>query len=100
MTRIRIKSRVFNSSFRHLLNCDKRYLVLYGGAGSGKSYFIGERYFAVLGLRGVGKSSLINTLSDTESFDIANDGKICTQEIKLVTFVFNNHRFNAIILLD
>ena len=62
--------------------------------------FIGERYFAVLGLRGVGKSSLINTLSDTESFDIANDGKICTQEIKLVTFVFNNHRFNAIILLD
>lgn len=42
--KITIKPRVFNKAFRHLIHCTKRYLVLYGGAGSGKSYFIGERY--------------------------------------------------------
>ena len=72
MTRIRIKSRVFNSSFRHLLNCDKRYLVLYGGAGSGKSYFIGERYLYklltnkicnILVVRNTGKSNRDSTFA-------------------------------------
>ena len=42
--KITIKARVFNKAFRYLINNTKRYLVLYGGAGSGKSYFIGERY--------------------------------------------------------
>ena len=72
MTRIRIKSRVFNSSFRYLLNCDKRYLVLYGGAGSGKSYFIGERYLYklltnkicnILVVRNTGKSNRDSTFA-------------------------------------
>ena len=72
MTRIRIKSRVFNSSFRHLLSCDKRYLVLYGGAGSGKSYFIGERYLYklltnkicnILVVRNTGKSNRDSTFA-------------------------------------
>lgn len=41
---IKISKKVFNKGFLHLLNCTKRYLILYGGAGSGKSFFIGERY--------------------------------------------------------
>ena len=41
---VKISKRVFNKAFIHLLNCTKRYLILYGGAGSGKSYFIAERY--------------------------------------------------------
>lgn len=70
MINIKIKSRVFNKSFRHLLTCDKRYLVLYGGAGSGKSYFIGERYIYkiltskicnILVIRNTGKSNRDST---------------------------------------
>ena len=41
---VKISKKVFNKAFIHLLNCTKRYLILYGGAGSGKSFFIGERY--------------------------------------------------------
>lgn len=41
---ISISKKVFNKAFIHLLECVKRYLILYGGAGSGKSYFICERY--------------------------------------------------------
>ncbi|MDD6174926.1 MAG: PBSX family phage terminase large subunit [Firmicutes bacterium] len=33
-----------NAVYRPLLDCKKRYLVLYGGAGSGKSYFLAQRY--------------------------------------------------------
>lgn len=39
-----ISKKVFNRSYLPLLNCDTRYLVMYGGSGSGKSYFIVERY--------------------------------------------------------
>lgn len=41
---INISSKVFNKSFKYLINADPRYLVLYGGAGSGKSVFIVQRY--------------------------------------------------------
>ena len=41
---INIPKSVFNDSFYYLINEDRRYVVLYGGAGSGKSFFIGERY--------------------------------------------------------
>ena len=41
---ISISKKVFNKAFIHLLECIKRYLILYGGAGSGKGYFICERY--------------------------------------------------------
>lgn len=37
-----------NSRYLDLLNCDKRYLVLYGGAGSGKSYFVAQQYIPKL----------------------------------------------------
>ena len=58
--------------------------------------YINESYFAVLGLTGVGKSSFLNAISDSDSCIIGNFGKSCTQTNQLVSFVFNNHRFNAI----
>ena len=58
--------------------------------------YINESYFAVLGLTGVGKSSFLNAISDSDSCLIGNFGKSCTQDKQLVSFVFNNHRFNAI----
>lgn len=69
---IKIAKRVFNSSFFHLINCEKRYLVIYGGAGSGKSYFIAERYiykmlnfkrFNLLTVRNTGKSNRDSTFA-------------------------------------
>lgn len=45
---VEIPKKAFNESFIHLLDDDNRYLVLYGGAGSGKSYFIAERYIRKL----------------------------------------------------
>ena len=58
--------------------------------------YINESYFAVLGLTGVGKSSFLNAISDSDSCVIGNCGKSCTQTNQLVSFVFNNHRFNGI----
>lgn len=42
--KVNISKKVFNSKYLPLLDCDKRYLILYGGAGSGKSYFAAQRY--------------------------------------------------------
>lgn len=58
--------------------------------------YINESYFAVLGLTGVGKSLFINAISGTESCEVGTTGKSCTQSNKLVSFVYNNHRFNVI----
>lgn len=43
-----IPKKAFNPCYLPLLNNDSRYLVLYGGAGSGKSYFIAERFIVKL----------------------------------------------------
>ena len=58
--------------------------------------YIYESYFAVLGLTGSGKSSFLNAISDSDSCKIGMLGISCTQKNQLVSFVFNNHRFNAI----
>jgi len=42
--KFKIPLSVYNPVYRPLLDCKKRYLVFYGGSGSGKSYFIAERY--------------------------------------------------------
>ena len=69
---IKIKARVFNKAFRELLSDEHRYLVLFGGAGSGKSYFIVERYvykmltakqFNLLVVRNTGKSNRDSTFA-------------------------------------
>ena len=73
MTRIvKIPSRAFNKSFLPLLDNESRYLVLKGGAGSGKSYFVVERYiykllnntrFNLLVVRNTGKSNRDSTFA-------------------------------------
>jgi phage terminase large subunit len=69
---ISISGKVFNSAFKPYLNIDTRYLVFYGGAGSGKSYFICERYiykllkakkFNLLVVRKTGKSNRDSTFA-------------------------------------
>ena len=69
---INISKKVFNKSFLHLLDNIKRYLVLYGGAGSGKSFFIVQRYiykllknpkFNLLVVRATGKSNRDSTFA-------------------------------------
>jgi phage terminase large subunit len=42
-TRIEIQSDVFNDAYLPALDDQKRYLVLYGGAGSGKSVFAAQK---------------------------------------------------------
>lgn len=69
---INISKKVFNKSFLPYLTNDKRYLVFYGGAGSGKSYFIAQRYlykllsndkFNLLVVRATGKSNRDSTFA-------------------------------------
>ena len=42
--KVEIPKRAFNKVYLPLIDCDTRYLVLYGGAGSGKSHFVAQRY--------------------------------------------------------
>ena len=58
--------------------------------------YINESYFAVLGLTGHGKSTFLNAISGMESCKVSSKGKSQTQKNQLVSFVYKNHRFNAI----
>ena len=67
---ITIKKRVFNSAFYPLLKDEHRYLILHGGAGSGKSVFAVQRYvykmltqkqFNLLVVRNTGKTNRDST---------------------------------------
>ena len=59
--------------------------------------YINESYFAVLGLTGAVKISFLNTISEYDNYCLVGAlGKACTQKNHLVSFVYNNHRFNAI----
>lgn len=69
---INISKKVFNRSFLQYLDNDKRYLIFYGGAGSGKSFFVVERYiykllkspkFNLLVVRATGKSNRDSTFA-------------------------------------
>lgn len=69
---INISTKVFNKSFLPYLENDKRYLVFYGGAGSGKSFFVVQRYlykllknpkFNLLVVRATGKSNRDSTFA-------------------------------------
>lgn len=69
---IEISKRVFNDKFLPLLDDDNRYLVLNGGAGSGKSVFVVQRYiykllksdkFNLLVVRNTGKSNRDSTFA-------------------------------------
>lgn len=41
---VEVPETVFNEVYRPYVQCRSRYLVCYGGAGSGKSYFLAQRY--------------------------------------------------------
>lgn len=67
---VKIPAKVFNQAFKELLSDEHRYLILFGGAGSGKSYFIVERYiykllkektFNLLVVRNTGKTNRDST---------------------------------------
>lgn len=69
---ININKKVFNKAFIPYLENDKRYLIFYGGAGSGKSFFVVERYifkilksskFNLLVVRATGKSNRDSTFA-------------------------------------
>ena len=66
-----ISKKLFNRSYWPLLEDEHRYLVLYGGAGSGKSYFVAQRYITklltgklnLLVVRNTGKSNRDSTFA-------------------------------------
>lgn len=69
---ININKKVFNSYFVKYLDNDSRYLIFYGGAGSGKSFFVVQRYlykllkskkFNLLVVRATGKSNRDSTFA-------------------------------------
>lgn len=69
---IEISKKVFNDKFIPLLEDDNRYIVLNGGAGSGKSVFVVQRYlykllknpkFNLLVVRNTGKSNRDSTFA-------------------------------------
>lgn len=70
--KVQISKKVFNQYFTPYLDNKSRYLILYGGAGSGKSYFAAERYiykmlnekhFNLLVVRATGKSNRDSTFA-------------------------------------
>lgn len=70
--KIQLPKRAFNKAYTDYLNDTHRYLVFYGGAGSGKSYFIAERYIInmmqrpmmnVLVVRAVGNTNRDSTFA-------------------------------------
>lgn len=42
--KVNIPKKAFNEIYMPFLNDENRYLIFYGGAGSGKSYFVAQRY--------------------------------------------------------
>ena len=69
---IKIPSKVFNKVYLPYLDNLNRYLIFYGGAGSGKSYFVVERYIKkilqqkmmnLLAVRATGKSNRDSTFA-------------------------------------
>ena len=69
---ISISKKVFNKVYLPYLDNEDRYLIFYGGAGSGKSYFVAERYIYknlksnkmnLLVVRATGKSNRDSTFA-------------------------------------
>ena len=69
---VKIPSKVFNKVYLPYLDNLNRYLIFYGGAGSGKSYFVVERYIKkilqqkmmnLLVVRATGKSNRDSTFA-------------------------------------
>ena len=100
---INISKKVFNKSFLPYLSNDKRYLVFYGGAGSGKSFFIVERHiyrllsekrFNLLVVRATGKSNRDSTFALFKQiisrWKLTNYFKINESDLRVKCLLNNN----------
>ena len=62
---VNIDTRVFNRVYLPLLDCKTRYLVLYGGAGSGKSVFVVQRFLVRLMTEKICNLLVVRQVADT-----------------------------------
>lgn len=99
---IEIPKSVFNLGFLPYLDNEDRYLIFYGGAGSGKSFFIVERYlyklfknsrFNLLVVRNTGKSNRDSTFAlfkqIISKWGLKNHFKINESDLR-ITCLLNN----------
>jgi phage terminase large subunit len=63
--KVQLPKRAFNTSYIDYLDDASRYLVFYGGAGSGKSYFIAERYILHLMQRPMTNILVVRAVGNT-----------------------------------
>jgi phage terminase large subunit len=100
---ISISKKVFNKVFIDYLDCDVRYLVFYGGAGSGKSFFVVERYiykllkekrFNLLVVRATGKSNRDSTFAlfkqIINKWNLSQHFKINESDLRIRCLLNNN----------
>ena len=101
---IEISKKVFNEKFLPLLDDDNRYIVLNGGAGSGKSVFVVQRYlykllknskFNLLVVRNTGKSNRDSTFALFKQiitkWKLYKFFKINESDLR-ITCLLNNHQ--------
>lgn len=108
--KLQISKKVFNGYFLPYLDNTSRYLILYGGAGSGKSYFAAERYiykmlhekhFNLLVVRATGKSNRDSTFALLKQiiykWRLKRYFKINESEMRIICTI-NNHEivFNGL----
>jgi phage terminase large subunit len=100
---VKISKKVFNKSFLPFLDNEKRYLIFYGGAGSGKSFFIVERYivkclkkskFNLLVVRATGKSNRDSTFAlfkqVIHKWNLTKYFKINESDLRIVSLLNGN----------
>ena len=99
---IRLKKRVFNPHFYKYIDNTSRYLIFYGGAGSGKSYFIAQRYILkmlqdkcnLLVVRKTGKSNRDSTFAlfkqIISKWNISQYFKINESDLRIKNIINNN----------
>ncbi len=93
---VEIKKSVFNKVYLQHLENDKRFLIFYGGAGSGKSVFCAQRFiykilkeerFNLLVVRAVGKTNRDSTFAQflqiIEAWGISHLFKVNTSEMRI-----------------
>lgn len=105
---MKIKKSLVNRSYQDLMDCSARYMVLYGGAGSGKSYFVAQRYIIklltdkmnLLVIRNTGKSNrdstfaLLKQIINSTKLKDKNDNSIDLSSMIRVNTADMRIRFN------
>lgn len=83
---IKISRKVFNDIYYPYLNSDERYLVFYGGGGSGKSFFVAQRY-----IHKMLKSKLFNLLVVRQTGDTNRDSTFALLKQVITKWKLENH---------